>query len=114
MKDVVLKLALIAVFALTAIFGIPAICYGQEYQREGNTFVCSSSDKSFSKPIKTKFNWKDNKGIIYPIYVTEKGSCFVYKISSKTKREYKRYLGPEISKEVCKELGIEYKGKSDK
>jgi len=113
MRDIILKLILIAVFVLTAIFGIPAMCYGQEYRREGNTFICSSSDKSSSKPIKTKFNWKDKDGTLYPIYITKRGCAFVPKFS-KNGKEYKKYLGPEISKEVCKELGVEYKGKSNK
>ena len=43
--------------------------------------------------------------------ISANGSCFVNKISSKTGKEYKYYLGPEISQEICKEMGVEYKGK---
>lgn len=39
------------------------------------------------------------------------GSCFVMRVSSKTGKEYKSYLGPEISQQICKELNVEYKGK---
>ena len=81
----------------------------QNYTREGNTFVSTKSIKS--EPVKTKFTWKDSKGNEYPVYISSKGSCFVIRVSSKTGKEYKSYLGPEISEQICKELGVEYKGK---
>lgn len=81
----------------------------QNYTREGNTFVSAKSAKA--EPTKTKFTWKDSKGTEYPVYISSTGSCFVIKVSAKTGKEYRSYLGPEISKQICKELGIEYKGK---
>ena len=76
----------------------------------------SVSEKSESKSnttsvTKTKFVWKDSKGVEHPIHVTSNGNCFVYRISAKTGKEYKNYLGPDVSIPICKELGIEYKGK---
>lgn len=91
--------------------GTTAYC---DVVRQGNTFVqttTSGSSKSKSKPIKTKFTYKDNNGNSYPIYISENGSCFVYRISKKTGKEYKQYLGKDISMQICKELGITYKGK---
>lgn len=84
----------------------------QNYNREGNTFVSTKSIKA--RPVKTKFTWKDSKGNEYPVYISSKGSCFVIRVSSKTGKEYKNYLGPEISEQICKELNIEYKGKKGK
>ena len=81
----------------------------QNYTREGNTFVSTKSVKA--EPVKTKFTWKDSKGNEYPVYISSKGSCFVIRVSSKTGKEYKSYLGPEISQQICKELGVNYKGK---
>ena len=81
----------------------------QNYTREGNTFVSTKSVKS--EPVKTKSNWKDSKGKEYHVYISSKGSCFVIRVSSKTGKEYKSYLGPEISEQICKELGIDYKSK---
>ena len=81
----------------------------QNYTREGNTFVSTRSVKA--EPVKTKFTWKDSNGNEYPVYISSKGSCFVIRVSSKTGKEYKNYLGPEISEQICKELGIKYKGK---
>ena len=81
----------------------------QNYTREGNTFVSTKSVKA--EPVKTKFTWKDSKGNEYPVYISSKGSCFVIRVSSKTGKEYKSYLCPEISQQICKELGVNYKGK---
>jgi hypothetical protein len=49
--------------------------------------------------------WKDSKGAEYPVYINSRGSCFIIKTSTKTGTEYKNYLGPEISQQICKELG---------
>ena len=81
------------------------------FERQGNTFVSKSSRGFKAEPIKTKFTWKDSKGKEYPVYMSSTGSCFVIRVSSKTGKEYKSYLGPEISEQICKELGVEYKGK---
>jgi hypothetical protein len=81
----------------------------QTYTRSGNTFISSTGERD--KAVKTKFTWKDSKGREYPVYISSSGSCFVIRVSSKTGKEYKSYLGPEISEQICKELGIEYKNK---
>ena len=86
----------------------------QNYTRSGNTFVSSKAERVKAEPVKTKFTWKDNKGKEYPVYISSNGSCFVIKVSAKTGKEYRNYLGPEISQQICKELGIEYKGKKNK
>lgn len=84
----------------------------QNYIRSGNTFeVKSSKSSSKNTSVKTKFTWKDSKGKTYQINVSSSGATFVIKTSSKTGKEYKQYLGPEISKEICKELGINYTSK---
>ncbi len=90
-----------------------ANCYAQSYERQGNTFVAKSNKGSRAKaePTKTKFTWKDSKGNEYPIYMSSTGSCFIIKTSAKTGKEYRNYLGSEISEQMCKELGVEYKGK---
>lgn len=83
------------------------------FVKSGNTYTNSSTgrEKSNSQPVATEFTWKDSKGVEYPIYISSTGSCYVIKISKKTNKEYKHYLGPEISKDICDRLGIEYKGK---
>ena len=101
------KILFILLFLLTV-----GTTNAQNYTREGNTFVSVKSAKA--EPVKTKFTWKDNKGDEYPVYISSKGSCFVIKGKDKNGKDKKTYLGPEISQQICKELGIEYKGKKGK
>lgn len=80
--------------------------------REGKVFVQTVHHNSSTGEVKsTPYTWRDSKGVEYPIKMSANGSCFVMKTSAKTGKEYKYYLGPAISEEICKELGIEYKGK---
>lgn len=82
--------------------------------REGKIFIQNAHHSSTGVVKSTPYTWKDSKGVEYPIMMSANGSCFVNKISSKTGKEYKYYLGPKISEEICRELGVEYKGKKTK
>lgn len=82
----------------------------QEIKREGNTFSKANTTQ-VAKAKKTQFTWKDSKGIEYPIYVGTTGSAYIIKISKKTGKEYKQYLGADVSIPICDALGIEYKPK---
>ena len=86
----------------------------KSYTREGNTFILSKGERKSTKSTikQTPYVWKDGKGASYPIWITEKsGSCFIIRVT-KDGKEYRSYLNVEICKEICKELNIEYKGKS--
>ena len=85
-------------------------CYG-DVVRSGNTFIQTSKTITKKEAIKTKFTWQDSKGNSYPIYISESGSCFIIKVSKKTNKEYRQYLGKELSIQICKELGLTYKNK---
>lgn len=99
---------MIMLFLLTVGITINA----QSFTREGDTFVSSfTGERVKQQPVKTKFTWKDNKGNVYPVYISSRGSCFVIKGKDKNGKDKRTYLGPEISSQICKELGIEYKGK---
>ena len=76
----------------------------QDYSKQDNTY----SKQVVSLATETKFTFKDKSGNIYPIYISKNGKCYIYRISKKTGNEYKYYLGEAISKDICKELGIEY------
>ena len=97
--------------ALPIVLDIGLAATAQHKTRTGTTFTSAKSVKAKAEPIKTKFTWKDSKGTEYPVYISAKGSCFVIKTSSNTGKEYKNYLGPEISQQICKELNIKYNGK---
>jgi len=83
----------------------------QDIQRQGNTFVVTKSSTSANNAKKTPFTWQDSKGNKYPIYISKNGACFVKKVSKKTGKEYKQYLGKEISAQISKEMGIKYEPK---
>ena len=87
----------------------------QTYTRQGDKFI-STSNRSGSKAaaIKTKFTWQEADGTEHPVYMSTSGSCYILKISKKSGKEYKKYLGPDVSANMCKELGKEYKGKASK
>lgn len=79
--------------------------------RNGKTFT---QTQKASENKKTGFTFKDDKGITYDIYVGKTGSCYILKTSKKTGKEYKKYLGEEISTQICKELGIPYQPRTKK
>ena len=92
------------------------ITFSQEnnYKKEGSVFVQQANT---SKEIVTPYTWKDTKGLEYPIFLHKyvKGekegtwTCYIKKIS-KNGNEYRYYLpnGPEIAKEILKELPQDY------
>ena len=91
------------------LFGISL--YAQSYKKEGNTFVQQARKYSRAEPKETPYKYKDSKDNEYVIYITTSGTCFIKKISKNSGKEYRYYLDAEISKEVSKAMGIEYKPK---
>ena len=84
----------------------------KSYKCEGNTYISSTGRvKASTELVSTGFNWTDSKGVNYPIYISNSGSCFIIKTSAKTNKEYRCYLKPDVSQDICKKLGKEYKGK---
>lgn len=83
------------------------------FKVNGNSYTAVSNHSTTkSEPEKTDYTWTDTKGNTYPIYISSTGSCFVIKISAKTGKEYRNYLKPEVSADICRKLGREYKGKN--
>lgn len=98
-------------FLLFMLFGLWMTADAQTYKQEGNIFSSVKITKTVTSD-KTPYTWKDSKGKEYPIYISSTGSCFIIKTSSKTGKEYRQYLGPEISEEICKQLGRKYTAKT--
>lgn len=98
------KLFLIAMLIIASI----SASYAQKYTKDGKTYKVEKVVKQ-STEIATGFNWEDSKGIQYPIFMSKSGSCYIKRVSKKTGKEYRQYLGEEISKDICKQLGREYK-----
>ena len=97
------KLFLIAMLIIAS---VTASYAQQTFTKEGNTY---KSEKVVTSEKKTDFLWEDSKKVKYIIYMGPSGSCYIKKFSQKTGKEYKQYLGEEVSKDICKQLGVEYK-----
>lgn len=87
----------------------------QNYTRQGNTFAAvkkTATAKESGK--KTPYTGKDSKGNEYPIYQSPSRSCYVLRTSRKTGREYKQYLGVELSTEIARLTGVTYNPRNRK
>lgn len=82
----------------------------QNYTREGNTFISSTGERTRTdNTITTEFKVKESDGKEYVVYCSKStGSCFIKKISRNGK-EYRKYLGEDVSKQICSAINIEYK-----
>ena len=98
------KLFIIAMLIIASV----SASYAQNYTKSDKTYKAEKVEKVSSEK-QTEFVWEDSKGIEYPIYMGPTGSCYIKKVSKKSGNEYKQYLGAEISVDICKQLGVEYK-----
>lgn len=83
-------------------------------QKEGKTFIASSSRGSSDKDVATIYTWRDSKGNEYPIFLHQytkgenegKWTAYVKKVSAKTNKEYKYYIpdGMEIAEQIRREM----------
>lgn len=90
------------IFIIIGIISLISVkVYAQKYIRKGNTFTSVSDNKA--KPLKTTFTYNKDT-----IYVSPIGHCFVIKTSKKTNKQYRKYLGEELSREICDILKIKY------
>lgn len=102
------KRLFISVFTLF-LMGVSTMS-AEEIKRDGQVFkAVSKSASQKAEPIATPYKYEDTKGESYPIYLSANGRAYVIKVSAKSGKEYKKYLGEEISREICKEMGKEYK-----
>lgn len=87
--------------------------YAQSFARNGKTFKQTSTKGAATRDtLLTSYTFEDSKGISYPIVINRSsGRCYIWKKSSKTGKLYKMYMKEEISRQICKELNINYKQK---
>lgn len=74
--------------------------------RDGDNFKVEKTT-SVNQDTKTKYTWEDKEGNKYPIYITKRGACYVFRTSKKTGKEYKYYLPKDIQETIKKELNIQ-------
>ena len=83
------------------------------YTREGNTFkLHSSTGEVTAQDTKTNYTVENKDGSKDTIYVSKNGSAYTNKTSKKSGKKYKKYLGAEVSGELCKLLGLKFKIKT--
>lgn len=98
--------------AVAIVLGMMTTGYAQiKYEQQGNTFKVAKTERAIKKgaePLKTPFIFEDNKGVKYPIYISNggKGSAYVIKTSKKTGKEYKAYLGKEMTQDIKNQLNL--------
>lgn len=87
--------------------------YAQPFTRNGKTFKQNTTKGTAKKDtLLTSYTFEDSKGISYPIVINRSsGRCYIWKKSSKTGKLYKMYMKEEISRQIAKELNINYKQK---
>jgi hypothetical protein len=84
---------------IVLMLGFFALSMGMKAQnvvRKGNNFI-AQHDSLGGNATKTEFTYTDNKGVTDTVYLSRNGSAFVWKISKKTGKRYRRYL-PEVTK----------------
>lgn len=79
-------------------------------KREGNTFTQVSNRQSHkADTLVTTYIYADSNGKKYPIIINKtSGACYVWKLSRNNKN-YRQYMKPEVTEQICRELNIEYK-----
>lgn len=92
MKKIILCI-LLALFCITI---------SAEVKREGNTFKVEQTTKE--SDTKTQYTWIDKDGNVYPVFITKRGACYIFRTSKKTGKKYKQYLPKDIQETIKQEL----------
>lgn len=98
--EVILAAAVVFVLFMTLLYLVqPA--NAQSVTRKGNMFVQVPSKSPIKKDTAaiTGYFYIDAKGVKYPIYMSSKGKCFIWRTSSKSGKQYRQYL-PEVTKQL--------------
>ena len=109
------KLTILSIILMLAFAVNNSNCFAQSYQLSGTTFksVKGKSTRSPKDTLVTKFTFETTTGT-YPIIINKaSGSCYYY-CKKKDGSLYRRYCPTEVSAQVAKALGIEYKNNKKK
>ena len=85
----------------------------QTIVREGKVFKSQGRSTHKADTLVTSFKFEAG-GVQYPIIINKStGSCYIWK-KSRNNKMYRQYMKPEVSEQIAKELGIEYKPRNKK
>ena len=116
MKKIILLIALVVVaISVNAQSGVQtnntstlSSTGGYEYTPSTKTYTAKKTTRNKVEPIKTEYKYQDRKGVEHDIYISSRGRCFYY-VTNKDGEQDKRYLPKELSMEIAKKVGVEYK-----
>jgi len=92
------------------ILGIIVLCLGflalsmglkaQDVVRKGNNFIEQQNDSSSrGGATKTQYTYTDSKCVTDTVYLSKNGSAFIWKVSKKTGKRYRKYL-PKVTEQL--------------
>ena len=85
----------------------------QTIVRDGKVFKSQGRSTHKADTLVTSFKFEAG-GVQYPIIINKStGSCYIWK-KSRNNKMYRQYMKPEVSEQIAKELGIEYKPRNKK
>lgn len=96
------------ILALSGILLLTAPAFSQDFKKDGKQYSSIKAEKASVPDEKTGFTYKDSTGKVYDIYISKTGSCYILRVSKKSGKTYKSYLGKDISADICKQLGRKY------
>ena len=110
------KVFFFVLFAMLVCVGM-AQTQNVSVERNGKNFVATKTEKaktSSSSATKTEYSYTDTDGKTYEIYLSKNGRAYIKRVSAKTGNTYNKYLPEDVSRQICKELGVEYVEKAKK
>lgn len=78
-----------------------------KYEVVDNVYKSVKQSKPKAVGIPTPYFYKI-KEQNYPILLSVNGRAYVIRISQKSGKEYKYYLGEDISRDICAKMNVEY------
>ena len=99
MRKILFTLTLVVISSL---FTITTAMAAKKIVRKGKNFIEQSSGPSIKKdnPTKTDYLYTSS-GDVDTIWISSKGKAFVWKVSKKTGKKYRKYL-PEVTQQLNK------------
>ena len=85
----------------------------QTIERKGKVFVSKGRSTHKADTLVTEYKFETNE-VQHPIIINKStGSCYIW-IKSRNNKLYKRYMKPEVSEQIARELNIVYKPRNKK
>lgn len=104
-------------FVLFAMLVCVGMAQNVNVERNGKNFVATKTEKAktaSSSATKTEYSYTDTDGKTYEIWLSKNGRAYIKRVSAKTGKAYNKYLPEDVSRQICKELGVEYVEKAKK